>query len=143
MLLMFSNLEVTPKFSVNHNKSQTLHFGPQLFTQQKYISYEETLQNFVSKQGFTPKHWWNDVDIVIWDYYFWLGAASCVSFQSNYRILWSSLSLAGISQSLRFLHGDNHQGNAACGLPLGWIPIIRSDCRILWLSLSVERIKCS
>ena len=40
---MFSNVEITPKFSVNHNKSQKLYFEPQLFTQQKNISYKEAL----------------------------------------------------------------------------------------------------
>ena len=39
---MFSKIEITPKFSVNHNKSQKLYFEPQLFTQQKNISYKET-----------------------------------------------------------------------------------------------------
>ena len=39
---MFSNIEITPKFSVNHNKSKKLYFEPQLFTQQKNISYKET-----------------------------------------------------------------------------------------------------
>ena len=39
---MFSNVEITPKFSVNHIKSQKLYFEPQLFTQQKNISYKET-----------------------------------------------------------------------------------------------------
>ena len=39
---MFSNVEITPKFSVNHIKSQKLYFDPQLFTQQKNISYKET-----------------------------------------------------------------------------------------------------
>ena len=39
---MFSNVEITLKFSVNHNKSQKLYFEPQLFTQQKNISYKET-----------------------------------------------------------------------------------------------------
>ena len=39
---MFSNVEIAPKFSVNHNKSQKLYFEPQLFTQQKNISYKET-----------------------------------------------------------------------------------------------------
>ena len=39
---MFLNTEITPKFSVNHNKSQKLYFEPQLFTQQKNISYKET-----------------------------------------------------------------------------------------------------
>ena len=38
---MFSNVEITPKFSVNHNKSQKLYFEPQLFTQQKNISYKD------------------------------------------------------------------------------------------------------
>ena len=39
---MFSNVEITLKFSVNHNKSQKLYFEPQLFTQQKNISHKET-----------------------------------------------------------------------------------------------------
>ena len=39
---MFSNVEITCKFSVNYNKSQKLYFEPQLFTQQKNISYKET-----------------------------------------------------------------------------------------------------
>ena len=39
---MFSNIEITPKFSVNHNKSQKFYFEPQFFTQQKIISYKET-----------------------------------------------------------------------------------------------------
>ena len=38
---MFSNVEITPKFSVNHNKSQKLYLEPQLFTQQKNISYKD------------------------------------------------------------------------------------------------------
>ena len=42
MLLMFSNVEIIPMFSVNLNKSQNLYFKPQLFTQQKNISYKET-----------------------------------------------------------------------------------------------------
>ena len=44
---MFSNVEITPKFSVNHNKSQKLYSEPQLFTQQKNISYEETFDNIL------------------------------------------------------------------------------------------------
>ena len=39
---MFSNVEIIPKFSVNHNKSQKLYFKPQLFTQHKNISSKET-----------------------------------------------------------------------------------------------------
>ena len=39
---MFSNVEITPKLSVNHNKSQKLYFEPQLSTQQKNVSYKET-----------------------------------------------------------------------------------------------------
>ena len=35
---MFYKVEVTPKFSVNRK----LYFEPQLFTQQKNISYKET-----------------------------------------------------------------------------------------------------
>ena len=62
MLLMFS--KTTPKFSVNDNKSLKLYFEPQLLIQQQNISYKENFWlNFVSKQGFTSKHWWNEVDI--------------------------------------------------------------------------------
>ena len=43
---MFSKIEITPKFSVNHNKSQKLYFEPQLFTQHKNISYKETSDNY-------------------------------------------------------------------------------------------------
>ena len=39
---MFSKVEITHKFSVNHNKSQKLYFKTQRFTQQKNISYKET-----------------------------------------------------------------------------------------------------
>ena len=39
---MFSNVDITPKFSVNHNKPQKMYFEPQLFTQQKNLSYKET-----------------------------------------------------------------------------------------------------
>ena len=39
---MFSIVEITRKFSSNQNKSQKLYFEPQLFTQQKNISYKET-----------------------------------------------------------------------------------------------------
>ena len=39
---MFSNVEITCKFSVRYNKSQKLYFDPQLFTQQKNIFYKET-----------------------------------------------------------------------------------------------------
>ena len=65
MLLMFSNVEIIPMFSVNLNKSQNLYFKPQLFTQQKNISYKETCQSFVSKQGLAPKHWWNEFGLVM------------------------------------------------------------------------------
>ena len=44
---MFSNVEITPKFSVNHNKSQKLYFEPQLFTQQKNLSYKETFDKIL------------------------------------------------------------------------------------------------
>ena len=44
---MFSNVEITPKFSVNHNKSQKLYFEPQLFTQLKNISYKETFDTIL------------------------------------------------------------------------------------------------
>ena len=45
----FSNVEITPTVSVNHDKSQKIYFEPQLFTQQKNISYKET---FVPKISF-------------------------------------------------------------------------------------------
>ena len=38
---LFFKVEISPTFSVNHNKSQKLYFEPQLFTQQKNISYKE------------------------------------------------------------------------------------------------------
>ena len=44
---MFYNVEITPKFSVNHNKSQKLYFEPQLFTQQKNISYKDTFEKIL------------------------------------------------------------------------------------------------
>ena len=47
---MFFNVEIKPKFSVNHNKSQKLYFELQLLTQQKNISYKETL-NKISFQN--------------------------------------------------------------------------------------------
>ena len=48
---MFSNIKITPKFSVNHKKSQKLYFEPQLFTQQKNIFYKESFDkiSFQSK----------------------------------------------------------------------------------------------
>ena len=46
---MFSNIEITPKFSVNHNKSQKLYFEPQLFTHQKNMSYKETFDKISSQ----------------------------------------------------------------------------------------------
>ena len=39
---MVSKVEIKPKFSVNHSKSQKLYFEPQIFTQQENISYKET-----------------------------------------------------------------------------------------------------
>ena len=39
---LFSNVEITPKFSINHTKSQKLYFEPQIFTKQKHISHKET-----------------------------------------------------------------------------------------------------
>ena len=42
MFLTFANIEITATFSGNQNKSQKLYFEPQLFTQQKNISYKET-----------------------------------------------------------------------------------------------------
>ena len=44
---MFSNVEIIPMFSVNLNKSQNLYFKPQLFTQQKNISYKETFDKIL------------------------------------------------------------------------------------------------
>ena len=44
---MFSNIEIEPKFSINHNKSQKLYFEPQLLTQKKNISYEETFDKIM------------------------------------------------------------------------------------------------
>ena len=48
---MFFKIEITLKFSVNHNKSQNLYFEPQRFTQQKKVSYKETFDkiSFQSK----------------------------------------------------------------------------------------------
>ena len=46
MFLLFSNIEITTKFSVNHNKSQKPYFESQLFTQQTNISYKETFDKF-------------------------------------------------------------------------------------------------
>ena len=48
---MLSNVEITPRFSASHNKSQKLSFEPELFTQQKNISYKETFDqsSFQSK----------------------------------------------------------------------------------------------
>ena len=44
---MLSNVEITPKFSVKHNKSRKLCFEPKLFTQQKNISYKETFDKIL------------------------------------------------------------------------------------------------
>ena len=44
---MFSKVEITHKFSVNHSKSQKLYFEPQIFTQQKNISYKETFDKIL------------------------------------------------------------------------------------------------
>ena len=38
---VFCNVEIAPKFPVNHNKSLKLYFEPQLFTQQKNSSHRE------------------------------------------------------------------------------------------------------
>ena len=40
---MFSNVEITPKFSVNHSKSQKLDFEPQLFMQQDKILFQNKI----------------------------------------------------------------------------------------------------
>ena len=40
--LCFLTFEITPKFSVNQNKSRKLYFEPQLFTQKKNVPYKET-----------------------------------------------------------------------------------------------------
>ena len=44
---MFTNIQITPKFSVNHNKSQKLYFELQLFTKQKHISYKKTFDKIL------------------------------------------------------------------------------------------------
>ena len=44
---MFFKVEITPKFYVNHNKSQKLYFEPQLFPQQKNICYKETFDKIL------------------------------------------------------------------------------------------------
>ena len=51
-IFMFSNVEITPKFFVNHNKSQKLYFEPQLFTQQKNMSYKETFDKILFQNRF-------------------------------------------------------------------------------------------
>ena len=52
MLLMFSNIEITPKFS-SHNFSHN----------RKIYRIRKLLTKFRFKEGFTPKHWWNEVGI--------------------------------------------------------------------------------
>ena len=47
MPIMFSNIEIEPKFSINHNKSQKLYFEPQFLTQKKNISYKETFDKIM------------------------------------------------------------------------------------------------
>ena len=49
---MYSNVEIISKFSVNHNKSQKLYFKPQLFTQQKNMSYKETFDKILFQNRF-------------------------------------------------------------------------------------------
>ena len=67
--------------------------------------------------------------------------------QSDYMILWSSISLGRIAYSLWFfVDGGSHQVRIACersSFDWMWlvVPLIQSDCRILRLSISVERIK--
>ena len=46
---MFSKVEITRTFSVNHNKSQNFYFEPQLFTQQKNIPYKKTFDKISFK----------------------------------------------------------------------------------------------
>ena len=63
---MFSNVEITPEFSVNHNKSQKLYFEPQIFTQQKNISHKETFdkisfQNKVLHANTGEMNWYSNV----------------------------------------------------------------------------------
>ena len=60
MLLVFSNVEITPKFSVNHNKSQKLYFEPQIFTQEKNISSKETFDQ-ISFQKKVLHSWHSNV----------------------------------------------------------------------------------
>ena len=49
---MFSKVEITPNFSVNHNKSQKLYFEPQIFLQQKNIYFKETYDEIYFKTRF-------------------------------------------------------------------------------------------
>ena len=44
---MFCIAKITPKFSVNHSKSQKLYFESQLFTQQGNISYKGTFNKIL------------------------------------------------------------------------------------------------
>ena len=78
--------------------------------------------------------------------------------QSDCRIL-LIISISGRNQQISFcmeiiikgrafLHADNHKGKVACETTsFGWVwPVvllIQSDCRILWSSISLWRIKWS
>ena len=41
VFLIFSNVEIAPKFPLNHNKSLKLYFEPQLLTQQQNSPHKE------------------------------------------------------------------------------------------------------
>ena len=49
MLLMFSKVEIIPKFAVHHSKAEKLYFEPLPFTKQKNISYKETFDKISSQ----------------------------------------------------------------------------------------------
>ena len=57
-------------------------------------------------------------------------------YQSDYRIYWSSISLEGINQYLRFLHRVSHQRKVPSGhTTFGWVwpvvvPLLQLDFRI-------------
>ena len=68
--------------------------------------------------------------------------------QSDCMILWSSVSLGRIAHSLWFfVDGDSHQVKVTCERPsFGWMWLVVCafeplDCKVLWSSISVERIK--
>ena len=52
MVLVFSNVEITPKFSINHTKSQKLYFEPQIFTNRNIYLIRKLLTKFRFKTRF-------------------------------------------------------------------------------------------